>query len=93
MSQDEIAVMKGNKCILQIRGTRPFYSDKYDIFSHSRYKMLSDYNKKYEFDIIDYVERMSKDKIDKKTKYKTMLTTKMIEEAINLSQITVDSQL
>lgn len=43
MSQDEIAVMDGGKCILQLRGVRPFFSDKYDITKHPKYKYLSDY--------------------------------------------------
>jgi type IV secretion system protein VirD4 len=46
MTEDEIAVMDGGKCILQIRGVRPFYSDKYDITKHPNYKLLSDYNEK-----------------------------------------------
>mgnify|MGYP001774164190 CR=1 FL=1 len=56
MSRDELAVMDGNKCILQIRGVRPFLSDKYDITKHPRYKELSDYSKKNEFDIEKYLE-------------------------------------
>ena len=46
MSQDEIAVMDGGKCILQLRGVRPFFSDKYDITRHPKYKYLSDYDRK-----------------------------------------------
>ena len=56
MSRDELAVMDGNKCILQLRGVRPFYSDKYDITRHKRYKELSDFNKKNEFHVEDYLE-------------------------------------
>lgn len=56
MSRDELAVMDGNKCILQLRGVRPFLSDKYDITKHPRYKELSDYNEKNEFDIEKYLE-------------------------------------
>lgn len=55
MSQDELAVMDGGKCILQIRGVRPFLSDKYDITKHPNYKYLSDYDKKNEFDIEKFV--------------------------------------
>ena len=51
MSQDEIAVMDGGKCILQLRGVRPFFSDKYDITKHPFYKHLSDYHPKNAFDI------------------------------------------
>ena len=56
MSQDEIAVMDGGKCILQVRGTRPFLSDKFDITKHKNYKYLADADKKNEF----YVERYMK---------------------------------
>ena len=54
MSEDEIAVMDGGKCILQLRGVRPFLSDKYDITKHPKYKMLSDYDKRNAFDIEKY---------------------------------------
>ncbi len=57
MSQDEIAVMDGGKCILQVRGVRPFFSDKFDITKHPRYKFLSDFDKKNEFDIEKYLKR------------------------------------
>lgn len=56
MSQDEIAVMDGGKCIMQLRGVRPFFSDKFDITKHSRYKELSDANPKNAFDIERYVK-------------------------------------
>jgi type IV secretion system protein VirD4 len=51
MSQDEIAVMDGGKCILQLRGVRPFFSDKYDITKHPNYKYLSDADGRNAFDI------------------------------------------
>ena len=54
MSQDELAVMDGGKCILQLRGVRPFLSDKYDITKHPQYKYLSDYDKRNAFDIEKY---------------------------------------
>ena len=57
MSQDEIAVMDGGQCILQVRGARPFFSDKFDITKHPRYKFLSDFDKKNEFDIEKYLKR------------------------------------
>ena len=60
MSQDEIAVMDGGKCIMQLRGVRPFFSDKFDITKHDRYKELSDYDKKNEFDIEKYVKNFNK---------------------------------
>ena len=51
MSQDELAVMDGGKCIMQLRGVRPFLSEKFDITKHPNYKYLSDYDKKNAFDI------------------------------------------
>ena len=57
MSQDEIAVMDGGKCILQVRGVRPFFSEKFDITKHPRYKYLSDYDKKNAFDVESYLKR------------------------------------
>lgn len=57
MSQDEIAVMDGGKCILQLRGVRPFLSDKFDITKHPKYKLLSDFNEKNAFDIEKYRSR------------------------------------
>lgn len=57
MSQDELAVMDGGKCILQLRGVRPFLSDKYDITNHPQYKFLSDYDKRNAFDIEKYRSR------------------------------------
>ena len=57
MSPDEIAVMDGGKCILQLRGVRPFLSDKFDITKHKQYKKLSDYDRKNTFDIEKYLER------------------------------------
>lgn len=55
MSQDEIATMDGGKCILQVRGVRPFFSEKYDITRHPRYKYLSDADKKNHFDVDRYL--------------------------------------
>ena len=57
MTQDEIAVMDGGKCILQLRGVRPFFSDKFDITKHPRYRYLSDADKKNVFDIERYMKR------------------------------------
>ena len=57
MTQDEIAVMDGGKCILQLRGVRPFFSDKFDITKHPRYKYLADADKKNTFDIERYMKR------------------------------------
>ena len=55
LSQDEIAVMDGGKCIMQLRGVRPFLSNKYDITKHKRYKELSDFDEKNTFDIEGYL--------------------------------------
>lgn len=60
MSQDEIVVMDGSKCIMQLRGVRPFFSDKFDITKHKQYPLLSDYDKKNEFDIEKYVKNFNK---------------------------------
>ena len=60
MSQDEIAVMDGNKCIMQLRGVRPFFSDKFDITKHKQYPLLSDYDKKNGFDIEKYVKNRNR---------------------------------
>lgn len=68
MSRDELKVMDGGKCILEIRGARPFYSDKFDITKHKNYKLLSDYNKKNTFDIEKYLKR--KDKVNLKENMK-----------------------
>ncbi len=63
MSQDEIAVMDGGKCIMQLRGVRPFFSDKFDITKHGRYRELSDYDQKNTFDIEDYVKHLQHMKV------------------------------
>ena len=57
MSQDEIAVMDGGKCIFQLRGVRPFISNKFDITKHKNYKLLEDYHKKNLFSIEDYIKK------------------------------------
>ena len=57
MTKDELAVMDGGKCIMQLRGVRPFFSNKYDITKHKRYKYLSDYDPKLAFDIEKYMSR------------------------------------
>lgn len=63
-SVDELAVLDGSKCILQLRGVRPFMSNKYDITKHPKYKQLSDYDKKNEFDIEKFVSTKLKTKPD-----------------------------
>lgn len=51
MSRDELAVMDGNKCILQLRGVRPFFSDKFDITKHKQYRELADFDKRNIYDV------------------------------------------
>ena len=63
MSQDEIAVMDGGKCIMQLRGVRPFFSNKFDITKHKQYHLLSDYDEKNAFDIEKYVKNLYHAKI------------------------------
>lgn len=65
MSQDEITVMDGSKCIFQLRGVRPFLSEKFDITKHKNYKLLEDFDKKNAFDIEDYISRKGKAKLNK----------------------------
>ena len=67
MSQDEITVMDGSKCIFQLRGVRPFLSDKFDITKHKNYKLLEDYDKKNVFDIESYMKRKAKIKLNRNT--------------------------
>ena len=59
-SVDELAVLDGSKCILQLRGVRPFLSDKYDLTQHPNYKLTSDYDPKNIFDIEKYLNRKEK---------------------------------
>ncbi len=66
MSRDELAVMDGNKCILQLRGVRPFFSDKFDITRHKRYKELSDFDKRNTFDVEGFLKhelKMNRDAV------------------------------
>ena len=60
LSRDELAVLDGGKCILQLRGVRPFLSDKYDLTQHPNYKLTSDYDPKNSFDIEKYLNRKEK---------------------------------
>ena len=72
MSQDEIAVMDGGKCIMQLRGVRPFFSDKFDITRHRRYKELSDFDSKNAFDIEDYVKHLHRMKVTPDTEVQNL---------------------
>ncbi len=67
MSQDEITVMDGSKCIFQLRGVRPFLSDKFDITKHKNYKLLEDFDKRNMFDIESYINRKGKVKLNRNT--------------------------
>ena len=68
MSQDEITVMDGGKCIYQLRGVRPFMSYKFDIIKHKNYKLLEDYDKRNLFDVEKYLT--NRDKVKLKSSYK-----------------------
>ena len=90
MSQDEIAVMPGNKCILQIRGVRPFLSDKFKIQNHKRYKELKKASDKDSFDIKKYKEKLPKKKvnlINNTLKNNTKLKTEILEKYIKENNI------
>jgi type IV secretion system protein VirD4 len=67
MSQDEITVMDGSKCIFQLRGVRLFLSNKFDITKYNNYKLLEDYDKKNLFDIEDYIKRKGKVNLNRNT--------------------------
>ena len=67
MSQDEITVMDGGKCIFQLRGVRPFFSDKYDITKHKNYSLLEDYDKKNRFDVENYINRRGEARLNRET--------------------------
>ena len=60
MTMDELAVMDGSKCIVQVRGVRPFLSDKYDLTQHPNYKYTADFDKKLTFDIEKYLDTRAK---------------------------------
>ena len=65
MSQDELTVMDGGKCIYQLRGVRPFLYDKFDITKHKNYKLLEDYDKKNLFDVEEFLKNRDKIKINR----------------------------
>lgn len=69
MSQDQLALMDGGKCIMRLRGVHPFFSDKVDITRHEMYKELSDYDKKNEFDIEKYVSEYGVPRTNRKQKF------------------------
>ena len=84
MSRDELAVMDGNKCILQLRGVRPFYSDKFDITKHKRYQQLSDYDKKNEFHVEEYMKHQMEVRLDPEEQFDLyMYESSELEEQSN----------
>ena len=90
MSQDELAVMDGGKCILQLRGVRPFLSDKFDITRHPNYKYLSDYDKKNTFDIEKYLKRRKPRRRQKNQNRKRRnFNMQFFGEAVNVLQTLV----
>lgn len=102
MSQDRLALMDGGKCILQVRGVRPFFSDKVDITKHEMYKELSDFDAKNQFDIEKYVSTYGVPKKSKKdvfisldltgVKYPDDLVSFAIEEAGIMMKADVPSE-
>ena len=96
MSMDEIAVMDGGKCLLQIRGVRPFLSDKYDITKHPYYKYLSDYDPKNAFNIEEFLSTRFKPKKDERFinsngryfYFKYILTHNFTQLQVNLQSLT-----
>ena len=91
MSMDELAVMDGGKCILQLRGVRPFLSDKYDITAHPNYKYLSDSDPKNAFRIEKYLHRQMKLRLEEESQVYEMNVTDA-DEAAFLDEMTDESQ-
>ena len=84
MSQDELAVMDGNKCILQLRGVRPFLSDKFDITRHKRYRELSDYDKRNTFDVESFLKcELKMNRQEEFELYETDVESKSGKEIVN----------
>ena len=75
MSVDELAVMDGGKCIVQVRGVRPFLSDKYDLTQHPAYKLTADYDKKNWFDIEQFLKSKDNFILKPDDKYKVIKST------------------
>ena len=89
MSEDEIAVMDGEKCILQLRGVRPFFSNKFDITAHKHYRFLSDFNPKNTFNLEKYLIR--KLKVDPIEEYEYFQYTP-VDEVLPTAALTSFSQ-
>ena len=94
MSVDEIAVMDGGKCILQVRGVRPFLSDKYDITSHPNYKYLSDSDPKNAFHIEKYLSRQLRLRLEEESQvWEIDVSDNPDEEEVLLEELTDETQL
>ena len=94
MSQDELAVMNGGKCILQVRGVRPFLSDKYDITSHPNYKYLSDSDPKNAFHIEKYLSRQLRLRLEEESQvWEIDVSDNPDEEEELLEELTDETQL
>ena len=94
MSVDEIAVMDGGKCILQVRGVRPFLSDKYDITSHPNYKYLSDSDPKNAFHIEKYLSRQLRLRLEEESQvWEIDVSDNPDEEEALLEELTDETQL
>ena len=90
MTMDELAVMDGGKCILQLRGVRPFLSDKYDITAHPNYKYLSDSNPRNAFHIEKYLSRQLKLRLEEES---MAYEIDVNEDDEVLDELTDDNQL
>lgn len=75
MSVDELAVMDGGKCIIQVRGVRPFLSDKYDLTQHPNYRLTADFDKKNWFDIEKFLKSRKNFILKPDDKYKVIKST------------------
>lgn len=94
MSMDEIAIMDGGKCILQVRGVRPFLSDKYDITSHPNYKYLSDSDPKNAFHIEKYLSRQLRLRLEEESQvWEIDVSDNLGEEEELLEELTDETQL
>jgi type IV secretion system protein VirD4 len=92
MSMDELAVMDGGKCILQLRGVRPFLSDKYDITAHPNYRYLSDSDPRNAFNIEAHLHRQMRLRLEEESQVWEMDVTEEDERAL-LEEMTDDSLL
>ena len=92
MSMDELAVMDGGKCILQLRGVRPFLSDKYDITSHPNYRFLLDSDPRNAFKIEKYLNQQMKLKLEEESMAYEVDVSDTDEEEF-MENITDDTQL